>query len=346
MTLKLRERDRRIFAAVVQDYLATAEPVGSRKLSKKYDLEVSPATIRNVMADLEDLGLLAQPHASAGRAPTDLGMRYYVDVILEVSRISGKEKETISQELAGLPHEAEQIIKRTSKVLSAVSRQIGIVLAPKFSRLRLRQLQLVRLSRQTFLVILVGQSGIIQNRIIESDEDLSQDDLDRFNRYLTDILEGLTISEIKVRIVDEMRLEKNRFDTMMSKALALSNRVFQQESAEDDVFIEGRGNLLDYPEFAEAGAMKSLFKAFEDKSILIQLLDKTLNASGVRIFIGGESQLAGLEGYSVIASAYSRGSIPIGTLGVIGPTRLDYSKIIPVVDYTARLISHIFEEGY
>lgn len=343
MPFSLSERDRRILEAVVQDYIRTAEPVGSRTLSRMHDLDLSPATIRNVMADLEDMGLLTQPHASAGRLPTDVGLRYYVDSILEVRDISGREQEAIDQEFARMSLEAEQVIRNSSRVLSMISRQIGVVLGPRRSTLVLKQLQFVRLNPRLILVVLVGGSGLVQNRLIEDEEDLSQDDLDRFNNYLNDILEGMTISEIKGRIVEEMRREKTRFDRMLSRALALSRKVFEDESAEEDVYVNGQVNLLEYPEFAGVEAMKALFKTFEDKSILVKLLDKTLSASGVQIFIGSENELAELEGCTLIASRYSRGSIPLGTLGIIGPTRLNYSRIIPVVDYTARLLSQILE---
>ncbi|MFH1092069.1 MAG: heat-inducible transcriptional repressor HrcA [Pseudomonadota bacterium] len=341
MTLNLGERDKRILEAVIQDYIRTAEPVSSRVLSKMYNLDLSPATIRNVMADLEDLGLLRQPHTSAGRIPTQRGLRYYVDTILEVGDISSPEQEVIYQKLAGSGSEAEQIIKRTSKVLSSVSKHMGVVLAPRFSSMVLRQIQFVRLDGRMVLAILVGSSGMIQNRIVEVEQELSQEDLDRFNRYLNDVLEGLTITEIKAKIVEEMRQEKIQFDQMLSRALVLSRKVFDDQTIEDDIYIDGQVNLLEYPEFADVAAMKAIFSAFEDKSILIKLLDGTMDASGVQIFIGSETDLAEMQGCTLIASRYSRGSRPLGTLGVIGPTRLNYSKIIPVVDYTAKLISHI-----
>ena len=343
MAFELGERDRVILQAVVTDYIRTAEPVGSRALSKRYDLELSPATIRNVMADLEDLGFLKQPHTSAGRIPTESGLRYYVDSILEVREIGSQQQTAIQRGLTGVIPELEQLVRNSSKVLSSVSKQIGIVVAPKFSQLVLKHLQFIRLNRKSVLVILVGTSGMIQNRIIEIDEGLAQDDLDRFNRYLVDILGGLSISEIKVRIVEEMRQEKNQFDEMLSRALALSHKVFESSEDEDDVYVEGRMNLLEYPEFSDVEAMKSIFTAFEDKNILVRLLDKTLHASGVQIFIGSENEMTEMKDCTLIASRYSRGSRALGTLGVIGPTRLNYSKVIPVVDYTAKLLSQILE---
>ncbi|MEW6266822.1 MAG: heat-inducible transcriptional repressor HrcA [Thermodesulfobacteriota bacterium] len=343
MTYNLSDRDRRILEAVIQDYIRTAEPVGSRTIARRYGLELSPATIRNVMADLEEMGLLTHPHTSAGRIPTDQGLRFYVDAILEVKDISNWEQQAIRQELAGGSPGVEQILKHSSRVLSTLSRQIGIVMAPRFTTLILKQILFLRLSSRLVLAILVGRSGMIQNRIIEVEEELNQETLDRFNRYLNDILEGLTISEIKTRIVEEMRQEKNRFDQMLSRALTLTQKLFDKETVENNVYLEGQVNLLDNPEFADTEAMKVIFRAFEDKSILVRLLDNTIKASGVQIFIGAENELAELGGCAVIASSYSRRSGQVGALGIIGPTRIDYSRIIPVVDYTAKLVSQILD---
>lgn len=343
MTVFLNERDRLVLKAVIQEYIQTAEPVGSRILSRRHGLDISPATIRNVMADLEEMGLLAQPHTSAGRIPTDKGLRYYVDTILEVQNVSTQDQRVIHKGFQKLGPEVEQIMRHCSKVLSTVSKQIGIVLAPRFSSLIIKQLQFIRLTEHLILVILVGQSGVIQNRILEVDEDLPQEILERFNRYLNDIWEGLTISEIKARLVEQMRQEKCQFDQMLSRALTLSHRVLEEAAIEDQVFVEGQVNLLDYPEFSDVEAMKAIFRTFEDKSILVKLLDHTVKASGVQIFIGSENDLADLGACTVITSRYSRGTKPLGTLGVIGPTRLNYSKIIPVVDYTAKLVSQFLE---
>ena len=341
--LDVNERGRKILEAVIRDYIRTAEPVGSRTLSRSSGLSLSPATIRNVMADLEDIGLLDQPYTSAGRVPTDKGLRYYVDTILEVKNISDREREAIEQQFSGITPEIDQLIKRSSKVLSWVSKNVGVVMAPKFSGAELRQIEFIRLSERLVLAILVGQTGVIQNRIIEVEEDIPQEDLERFNRYLNDVLGGLTISEIKAKLVEEMRHEKNRFDQMLSRALVMAQKVLEDDANDGDVILEGRINMLDHPEFADVENMKAIFRTFEDKSILVKLLDNTMNASGVQIFIGSENDLTEMEGCTLIVSRYSRGTKPLGTLGVIGPTRLNYSRIIPVVDYTAKLVGNILE---
>lgn len=346
MAILLSERDKKILEAVVQAYIQSAEPIGSRTVSKRLELDLSPATIRSIMADLEEIGLLSQPHTSAGRIPTEQGLRYYVDSILEVSPITNEEMAAINQEFFSTGRETELLVKKTSKILSLVSKHVGLVLAPRFSSLVLKQLEFIRLTDRLVLAILISQSGVVQNRIIESDRSFVQEDLDRFNRYLNDFLEGLTMGEIKTLIVEEMQTEKTRFDEMLTHALTLGHKAFEQglSSETDDLYIMGQGRLLDYPDFADnVKSMKAIFDAFEEKGILIRLLDKVMSAKEIQIFIGSEHELAQMKGWTVIASPYSRRSIPIGTLGVMGPTRLDYSRIIPVVDYTAKLLSRILD---
>lgn len=193
------------------------------------------------------------------------------------------------------------------------------------------------------LAILVSRSGVVQNRIIELEEELTQEELDRFNRYLNDVLEGLTIREIKNRIIRELQKEKIKFDAMLSRALKLSRQVFTQETVEDNLFIEGQGHILDHLEFSDIEAMKSIFEAFEEKNLLIRLLDRAMYATGVQIFIGSENELTDMQGWTVVTSAYSRMSTPIGSLGVLGPTRLNYSQIIPIVEYTAQQLGRALE---
>ncbi|MBW2062952.1 MAG: heat-inducible transcription repressor HrcA [Deltaproteobacteria bacterium] len=339
----LNERAKNILHAVIQSYIRTAEPVGSRTVAKEYDLDLSPATIRNVMADLDEMGYLNQPHTSAGRIPTDMGLRYYVDSILEINPISDHAMKAINKEFSGSDLSTEQLIKKASRTLSMVSQHISLVLAPRFSYQELKQIEFIQLRDNLVLAILVSRSGVVQNRIIELEEELTQEELDRFNRYLNDVLEGLTIREIKNRIIRELQKEKIKFDAMLFRALKLSRQVFTQETVEDNLFIEGQGHILDHPEFSDIEAMKSIFEAFEEKKLLVRLLDRAMYASGVQIFIGSENELTDMQGWTVVTSAYSRMSTPIGSLGVLGPTRLNYSQIIPIVEYTAQQLGRALE---
>ena len=344
MELILKNRDKSILHAVMKAYLLKPEPVGSETISKKYILDLSSATIRNTMAELETEGYLWQPHVSAGRIPTERGIRYYVDSILEVAPIPIPTIKTISQGLSATSHETDQLMKQSSKILSSVTRHIGLALSPRFLNLELKQIEFVKLNRKLVVAILVSSTGTVQNRIIEVEEEVTQEELDRFNRFLNDTFAGLTIEEIKAQIEEELEFEERRSANFLSHALALGRRVIDDLLATDELYIEGRGRLMDYPEFSENNeAMQNALEAFEEKEILIVLLNKVISASGIQIFIGSETELETLEGWTVIASSYSRGSTPIGTVGIIGPTRLDYSKVIPMVEYTARTLSQTLE---
>lgn len=345
MVDQMSARDKQILHSLINEYIQTAEPVGSRKISKKYPLDISSATIRNAMADLEEMGFLHQPHTSAGRVPTDKGFRFYVDSIVEVRDLTKGEKEYISKKYEISTMDISDIMKETSQALSKLSQNIGLIMAPKFTSTVLKHLEFLRISESRILVIFVSQSGIVQNKIIDVEESFSQDDLNRYSNYLSDLFVGLSLEEVRERIIEEMTKEKAMYDELLSKALKLGEQALYGEE-EAEVYIEGKINIFNYPEFAEIQKMKALFRTFEEKSKIVKLLNKSLVATGVQIFIGSENQLQELQDCALITSSFSRGKQVLGTLGVIGPTRINYCRIIPVVDYTAKLISKILEMKY
>jgi len=338
------DRDRLVLNAVIAEYIKTGMPVGSRAISKKYGMSVSPATIRNVMADLEDLGYLYQPHTSAGRVPTDLGLRVYVDSLLTIQQLTQAERERIRRAYRGGFRRVESLLKETSRVLSSFSGQAGLVLTPRLSTIAFKRIDFVRLRPRMVLAILVSQAGIIHNTLVQTEDDISQDEFDKYGRYLNGMLQDLTVAQVKERLLTEMKEEKVRFETLLSKVLELSQSALQQDVTDSDLYIDGRMNLLDHPEFADVEQMRRIFSAFEEKSKIIELLDKSTGAGRVHIIIGSESELQAMEGMSIIASPYTSGEETLGTIGVIGPTRMDYSRIIPLVDYTAKLLSKMLEE--
>jgi heat-inducible transcriptional repressor len=342
MKENLSDRDRKVLQAIIMDYIQTAEPVGSRVVSKKYKMELSPATIRNVMADLEEMGFLTQPHTSAGRIPTDHAFRYYVDTILEVRKLRQSEQDRIYTGLQEGEMDVNEIMKRASSLLSMLSKQAGVVLAPRFGINLFKHIEFIQLREKKILVILVSKTGDVQNKLIESDEQLSQDELDKYSRYLTEIMGGLSLADAKRRIVEEMKKEKVLFDKLMYRALQLSQKALADEG-EGAVYIGGQTNIIRSPEFADVEKMQILLQAFEEKTKIIKLLDKALSAHGIQIFIGGENDFNEMQGCSVVTAPYTRENFTLGTLGVIGPTRMDYSNIIPIVDYTASLLSKILE---
>lgn len=333
-----------MLASVVANYITTAEPVGSRTVSKQKDVDFSPATVRNVMSDLEEMGYLEQPHVSAGRVPTAEGLRLYVDSILELDELDQHTKDTIRSQLENQPvNEVNDIFKATSRALSQISRQAALVAVPSPEQEVFRHMEFVRLAPGLILVVLVSKTGGVQNRIIEAEEDIAQEELDRYTRYLNDLLADLTLSQVKQRVAQEMASERNRFDAVLSRALTLGKQALDNRS-EGELLIDGQTNLMDQPEFKDVVRLRGIFQAFEEKSTLLRLLDKALTAQGVRLLIGAESDLAELDGLSVVTSPYGEQGKPSGALGVIGPTRMDYSKVIPMVDFTARLVSRILDQ--
>jgi len=339
----LTERSRQILEAIIEDYIRTAEPVGSRSVTRRHGLTLSPATVRNVMSDLEELGFLASPHTSAGRVPTDKAFRLYVDSLLQVRAIDEEQRDEIRRHYRGQGRDVADILKETSRILSSISHYIGIVVAPRFTANIFRQIEFVKLCGRRILTILVSESGVVQNRIVESDGEIPSEDLVRMSNYLNDLLKGLSISEVKTRIFQEMENDKVRYDELMSRALKLSEQTLDEPDAE--VFIEGQVNILEQPEFADVAKMKEIFRAFEEKGQLITLLDRCMDAERVNIFIGSENFLNRMNHLSVITAPYASGRNTLGVLGVIGPTRMGYDRVIPIVDYTARMLSELLGSG-
>ncbi len=342
VNLTLSQRSKQILEAIIEDYIATAEPVGSSTVARRHALQISSATVRNVMASLEELGLLASPHTSAGRIPTDKGFRFYVDSLVGLRTIRHSEKKEIlrrCRETGGTPTD---LLKEASSILSMLSNYTGLVVAPRLNNATFRQIEFIRLAPTRLLAILVTCNGSVQNRIIELDQVIASDDLVRMCNYLNQTLEGLSISQVRERLLAEMQTEKNQYDQLVLQALRLSEKVMPQE--QDEVFIAGQSHILEHPEFSDATKMKEVFKAFEEKGRLVQLLNECMQADGVQIFIGAETPLKEMAGMSLITSTYVSEGNTIGLLGVIGPTRMGYSNVIPIVDYTAQLVSRLLGE--
>jgi len=336
------ERMRQVLQIIIEDYIVAGEPVGSKTVSMESALHLSPASIRNIMVDLEEIGLVYQPHISAGRVPTEKGFRFYVDFILNVHELDERERQLIRSRVTSLQAETAGLFREASRILSSVSHHLGVVWAPRMELAVLQHIEFVKLKRHLILALLVNTSGIVQNRVIEAKEDYSQSELDSFSEYLNSFLSGLTLRQVREKILEQMRLEKIAYDRLFDQALKLSQKAFS--SVEDaDVFIDGRTNILEEPEFSDVSSMRDLFRAFEEKATMIRLLDKCLEPQGVKIAIGSESQIREMETCSLITSTYSLGGKVLGALGVIGPRRMNYSRVIPLVDYTAKLVTEILE---
>jgi heat-inducible transcriptional repressor len=339
----LTERDILVLKTVVAQYIATGEPVGSRTVSKISGLTLSPASIRNLMLDLEERGYLQQPHTSAGRIPTAKGFRYYVDRILPIRELGPSMQHQIQEAFLPPASEPQDLFRQASRVLSAVSGHPALVLAPRPQAMRLKHIQFIGVGGDGVLIVLVSQDNQVQTRFVRSDLRYSQSQLDKFSRYLNELCQNLTLGESRQQILAKMEEEKNLFDLMISQALSLSRQALQNDE-EEELYIEGTSQILDYPEFAaDVSKIRSLFQAFEEKHHLITLLDRTLASQGVQIIISPDEHFPEMQ-LSLVASAYGYRKSPVGSLGVIGPMRMDYARLIPIVRYTASMVTDLLKK--
>jgi heat-inducible transcriptional repressor len=336
---ELTEREKLVLRLVIHNYILSATPVGSRVLSKRHsELGLSPATIRNTMADLEDRGLLTHPHTSAGRVPTDLGYRIYVDDLMEFKEISHREKETILKEIESIPgKDVKQILTVTSKTLGKISRLLGIIVSPRFGEGVLEKIDLVRVSRDKLFVVISIQSGLVKTIMLEIESTLKDSQILNASRYLNSRLAGLSFQMIRSTI--EERLQP--FDGEEAKIIRFFvddvERFFQIDDL-GDYFVEGTSNVLSQPEFSSTEKMRSIVEFLENKDVVVHLIEQRRVPNGISITIGEENPNRVAKTLSVVTAGYHVGQIQ-GTLGVIGPTRMDYSKLISLVDYTARTVT-------
>ena len=340
----LDDRSKKILEALVEEHIAVAEPVGSRAVAKRSQIGLSPASVRNVMSDLEEGGgYISSPHTSAGRIPTEKGYRLYVESILQVRPLTSVEKGQMQTfcDIKGL--QIEETLRNVGKALSSLSHYTGIVMAPKFETTIFRQIDFVRLSERRILVIIVSQSGIVQNKLIEMEESIEDSDLRYAANYLNAEFAGLSMSEARSKLSQELSEERNIYDSTLGRTFSLSNEVFSANS-DGDVIIEGKNNILDQPEFHNTDRMKRIMNTFEQKSTLLSLLDKSQEADGIKIFIGNEVGNSDFEGCSLVTANFTLREGVVGSLGVIGPSRMSYSQVIPIVDYTAQILSKLMLE--
>ncbi|MFZ5472214.1 MAG: heat-inducible transcriptional repressor HrcA [Myxococcota bacterium] len=336
------DRERGVLRAVVQEYIATGDPVGSSQLTRRPEFDVSSATVRNVMADLEALGYLEKPHTSAGRVPTDRGYRFYCDTLLRLKEPAPKERELIQKEL-GLSAGVEEKFQETSKLLHFLTNHAGVVLTPRPSAIMLERFEFVRLREDRVLAILVGKNGQVQNKLVQLDFAVSADELVKASNYLNDLLTQTPLENLRERILLELEQDRARFDELSKKALVLGAAATDHVSSER-VLIEGTGSFLEAKEFADVEKMRALFRALDEKHKLLELLDRVQRAREMQIFIGAESDFSAQPDVALIASPYGTADTVLGTVGVIGPTRMNYQRIIPLVSFTAQVLSRELEE--
>ena len=331
-----------VLREVVEQYVETGEPVGSRTISRRLPVSLSPATIRNVMADLTDAGLLFAPHTSAGRLPTELGLRLFVDGLLQFGELTEDERESISATLAASGRSIEDTLTQASTMLSGLSAAAGLVLAPK-SEGPLRHIEFVPLGPGRALVVLVNGDGHVENRVIETPPGLPPSALQRAGNYLNARLAGRPLIELRQLVAEEMAEDRTQLDELSTMVVEAGLATWTSEGRAGSLIVRGQGRLLaDVTQIERLSAIQLLFERLETHETMLRLLDLAENSDGVRIFIGAESGLFGTAGVSmVVAPARNAANRIVGAIGVIGPTRINYGRIIPVVDYTAQVIGRL-----
>jgi heat-inducible transcriptional repressor len=337
---ELDDRARDVLRAVVQEFITTGDPVGSNQLTRKGEFEVSPATMRNVLAELEELGFLEKPHTSAGRVPTDQGFRFFVDTLVQLKEPSARDRELIETGLVGTS--LEERLQDAGKVLHTLSQHAGVVLIPRPSGVTFSRIEFVRLREDRVLAILVATTGQVQNKLISVDAPISSAQLSEAANYLNEFFkQSLSVEDVRGRLLQELETERAQYDELASRALKLGAAATDVSSTER-VVIEGTGTFLDQREFAEdVKRMRTLFKALDEKHQLLSLLDRVQRTREMQIFIGAESEFSAQGDVSLIASPYGTGDVVVGTVGVIGPTRMNYQRVIPLVNFTAQVLSRV-----
>ncbi|TMA29279.1 MAG: heat-inducible transcription repressor HrcA [Deltaproteobacteria bacterium] len=338
----LDDRARRVLSAIVRDHIESGEPVGSHAIARRPEVDVSSATVRAVMADLEDLGYLSKPHTSAGRIPTQRGYRYYVDALLRVKQPLPEEREQIERQAHQAAAQVDGLMTAASRILHSLTRHAGVVASPRPQSERLQRIEFVPLREGRVLAVLVARSGAVRNRLLTLTQSASASELERAANYLNSLIADLTLPEAQARLRKELERDRRELDELRARALSLGAEAVHLE--QPLVHIEGQSSLLEEKGLAgDVAKIRALFKALEEKESLLRVLDRALEAEELRIFIGAESGIVEPD-LAIVAAPYRLKGEVVGALGVIGPTRMDYSRVIPLVELTARTIGMTLDE--
>lgn len=333
------DRRRDILRTVIQRHIETGEPVGSESLSRALNRALSPATLRNIMADLEALGYLGHPHTSAGRVPTDEGYRLFVDSLMNPEPLPPVDAAAIASALTSPDASADQVMENASNVLSRLSRNVAFVLAPDIARASFRHIDLVSLAGDRVLVVMVSASGLVTQKVIEIDEHLSSDELQACANYLNTHFPGMTLSAIRARLLVLMREEKDLYDSLVKRVVALGEQAFAVEDESASVYLDGTANILAQPEFEDVERMKALFETFEEKSRLVGILNECIAGDGIRVLIGHENPDPDLRDLSFVTSGCNVEGDSGWGLGVLGSTRMEYARVVALVDQVSRSLT-------
>lgn len=333
----LSARAQHLFKLLVERYIDAGQPVGSRTLARDSGMELSPATVRNVMADLEDLGLIRAPHTSAGRVPTSRGYRLFVETMLTVRAPSEQEVRRVRDDI-GAAEDVQHLLEKTSAILSEVTRLAGVVMVPRIEHRALRHIEFLSLAEDRVLVVLVINNNEVHNRVIHTERRYSQVELQQASNYLNQTLGGRNVQELRRHLLNEMSQTREEMDRVMRAGVEMAQQALAAAPPGDDYVWAGQTNLMGIAEWADLVKLRQLFDAFNKKREILQLLEQALNAQGIQIFIGEESGYEFLDDCSMVTSTYSADGRVVGVLGIIGPTRMAYERVIPIVDLTAKVL--------
>lgn len=336
--ISLQERKQKILQIVIHHFIHTGKPVGSETIIEKNKLGVSPATVRNILASLEKEGYLTHPHTSSGRVPTDKGYRFYVDSLMQLQQLTQEEEQRIEKEYDSQRGALDSVMQETSKMLSILSHYTGFVLTPSPAADRLKRLELVKLDRDRVLAVLVTDAGLIRHKIIEVDQEVNSTELLSINRMLNKSVFGISVNDIGTEIFKRLQQEKNK----QVKYISIMEKLVQQAFAldeEGELYLEGTSNILSQPDFADYEKVRNIFKVIDEKKMLCELLEEKVSHEGIKVIIGEETPCKELQECSIVTSTYRAGDKTLGALGIIGPKRMEYSKMIALVNYFSKLIN-------
>ncbi len=329
-----------VLELIMDSYISSAEPIGSRTISKTIRNSLSSATIRNIMADLEEQGFLFKPHVVAGRIPTYKAFRYYVNSIMVLTDPGKKELRVLEQLFRPRYGHVENVMEDASKVLASISKFTSIVVEPKVNMMLFKEIEFVKLSKNTILIVFVTSSGIVHTRLVDTDGTLNMDLLNGMKGYMNEKFCGVPFYALKDRILEDVERDKERYSTLLAKITDTLDTIMEEED-QREIYIEGTSKMMDIPEFSDLAKLKELFQALERKEKLLGLLDKCLKDEGIHVIMGLESDIKEMRDLSIITSTYRIGEKSYGVLGVIGPIRMNYSRIIPLVNYTAKTLTDV-----
>jgi len=341
---ELDSRAREVLREIILQHIASGEAISSRSLAKCGRFQLSPASLRNVMADLEDLGYLHQPHTSAGRVPTDRGYRFFIEHLMAPRKISQREREAIDDQV-GHANEIDEVLQLASRVVARLTDQVGVIFMPTLLQFAVRSVDFILVGDNKIMAVIVGVHGVVVNRILETRLSFTREELEKISRYLTVEFTGLTLDAIRRRLIRMTEEERALHDQMLQKTITLGiETVNDMAPVEHELYVEGAASILNKPDFADPAAMRKTFLALQEKEKLVEILNTCLTEDGLQILIGAESDFTQTHNFGLVASRYGSHAGPLGVVGIIGPMRMEYARMAPLVDYLGRALSRKIEE--